>query len=204
MMGKLETFNATGIDSYYDDYMSYLAKVAKTVDRSQLKKAAAAFIEAYDRNKTIFFIGNGGSAATASHFCEDLAEVGRKCKKKIFKCISLTDNVPYITAAGNDYGYQHIFTKQMEGHFSENDLLVSISASGNSPNVIEAIKYAKSIGGKTIGLLGFDGGIAYDLCDIPIVAVTNAGEYGPVEDMHLIFDHLITSFLFIQLSKRNA
>ncbi len=111
--------------------------------------------------------------------------------------------MPYITAAGNDYGYKYIFVKQLEGLFSENDVLVFITASGNSPNIIEAINYVKVIGGKTIGLLGFDGGKAHGICDIPVVAKTNTGEYGPVEDMHMIFDHLITTFLFFELSKRD-
>lgn len=204
MMGKLETFDTTNIDGFYRDYVQYLLEVAKKVNLSDLKRIIRTFIDAYDQNKTIFFIGNGGSAATASHFCEDLAEVGRKCNRKIFKCLSLTDNIPYITAAGNDYGYEQIFVKQMEGHFSVNDVLVSITASGNSPNVIEAIKYAKHIGGKTVGLLGFDGGKAYELCDTAVIAKTNKGEYGPVEDMHIIFDHLITTFLFFELSKRDA
>ncbi len=204
MLGGLKTFDATTIDSYYDDYIQYLFIVAKNVDLYEFKKVIKTLIEAYDQNKTIYFIGNGGSAATASHFSEDLSAVGRKCNKDIFKCISLTNNVPYITAVGNDYGYEHIFVKQLEGHFSEKDVLISISASGNSPNVIKAIKYANSMGGKTIGFLGFDGGKAYDLCDISIVARANKGEYGPVEDMHMIFDHLITSFLFFELSKRNA
>ncbi len=201
-MGDLETFNMTKIDSYYKDYILHLSMLSKRIDMSEFRNMIDIFIEAYDQRNTIYFIGNGGSAATASHFTEDLAEVGRKCDKRIFRCISLTDNVPYITATGNDYGYEHIFVKQMEGFFSENDVLVSITASGNSPNIIKAINYAKTVNGKTIGLLGFDGGQAADLCDVPVVVKTNKGEYGPVEDMHMIFVHIITSFLFFELSKR--
>ena len=201
---RLGNFNFNSIDNYYADYMQYLVEIVKNTDVSNFKEIIDTFMEAYENNKTIFFIGNGGSAATASHFTEDLAEVGRKCNTKIFKCMSLTDNVPYITAAGNDYGYEYIFVKQLEGFFSKNDVLVSITASGNSRNIIEAINYVKTIGGKTIGLLGFDGGKACELCDIPVVVKTNKGEYGPVEDMHMIFVHIITTFLFFELSKRNS
>ena len=200
MMGQMENLNTGSIDQYYKDYMGYLHEVALKTKISDLNKIIDVFIETYNQNGTLYFIGNGGSAATASHFAEDLAEVGRKCKTKLFKCLSLTDNVPYITAVGNDYGYSKIFVKQLEGLFTEKDVLISITASGNSPNIIQAIEYVKTIGGTTIGFLGFDGGRASKICDMAIVADTNKGEYGPAEDMHMILVHLITSFLYFKLA----
>jgi D-sedoheptulose 7-phosphate isomerase len=162
------------------------------------------FITAREKGKTIFFAGNGGSAATASHFAQDLGEVGRKANVKSFKTISLTDSIPLLTAIGNDYGYEKIFSIQLSELFSKGDVLVVISASGNSPNVIDAVKQAKEMGGDTIGLVGFDGGALLEMCDYVIHAKANQGEYGPVEDIHMIIDHMITSFLAFKLTNEKV
>lgn len=146
-----------------------------------------------------FFAGNGGSAATSSHFSQDLAEVGRKAGLNSFRTLSLTDNVPFLTAVGNDYGYVKVFSVQMAEVFNRDDVLVAISASGNSMNVIEAVKFAKKRGGITIGLVGFDGGRLGKMCDHVIHVISKKGEFGPVEDIHLILDHMITSFLTFAL-----
>ncbi|MFH2058510.1 MAG: SIS domain-containing protein [Pseudomonadota bacterium] len=199
MLGMLEKFNTNSVNEYYQDYMGYLFNISKKIDVNKLDNIIDCFFEAYNEDKTIFFVGNGGSAATASHFCEDLAEVGRKLGKKIFKCISLTDNTSYITAVANDYGYDQVFTKQLEGIFSKGDVLISITASGNSPNVLSAIDYVNKNKGQTIGFLGFNGGKANESCDISLIAKTNQGEYGPVEDLHMIWVHLITTFLYFKL-----
>lgn len=161
------------------------------------------FLDAREKGATIFFVGNGGSAATASHFAQDLSEVGRKAKVRSFKTLSLTDNVSFLTAVGNDYGYDKVFLIQLLELFNKGDVFVAISASGNSPNVIEAVKFAKEKGGITVGLVGFDGGKLVDLCDHVIHVVSNKGEYGPVEDIHMTLDHMITSFLMLALGDEN-
>ena len=113
-------------------------------------------------------IGNGGSAATASHFTQDLGDVGRKANVEGFKTRSLTDNTSLITALGNDFGYDKIFSIQMEEIFNKGDVLVVISASGNSLNVVNAVELAKDLQGTTVGFVGFDGGKLSAMCDYVI------------------------------------
>jgi len=185
-------FNASDNLRKYGDY---LYNLLSRLNYDNVGKIIDCFSEARNRGSTIFFIGNGGSAATASHFAQDLGEVGRKSGNKHFRTLSLTDNVPFITAMGNDYGYEKIFTGQLDNLFKKDDILVAISASGNSPNVIEAVKLVKSLGGITIGFVGFDGGRLKTLCDFVVHVEANKGEYGPVEDIHLIIDHMITSYI---------
>ena len=148
-----------------------------------------------ERGAHIFFIGNGGSAATASHFANDIS-IGTRVSHtdKPFKAMSLTDNMAVITAVGNDDGYEHIFTKQLQNFAKTGDVLVAISASGNSPNIIHTVEYAKTKGLKVIGLTGFDGGKLRELSDIRIHVQTRKGEYGPVEDVHMFVDHLIGTY----------
>lgn len=175
-------------------YGAYLAELLAGLDYGEVGRMIDLFLDAREKGRRIFFIGNGGSAATASHFANDIS-IGTRVKEKPFKAISLTDNVAILTAVGNDDGYEFIFTKQLQNLAEPSDLLVAISASGNSPNIIHAVKYAKELKMTTIGLTGFDGGILRDLSDIKIHVKTRKGEYGPVEDIHMFIDHLLGSFL---------
>jgi len=115
--------------------------------------------------------------------------------------LALTDNVPLITAIGNDDGYENIFVNQLRVHYREGDKLIVISASGNSPNVVRAAEWVKQKGGRVIGLIGFDGGKLKEICDIIIHVETPKGEYGPVEDIHTILDHLVANWLQYRLKK---
>ncbi|KHE94095.1 MAG: SIS domain-containing protein [Candidatus Scalindua rubra] len=187
-----------GVD-YFNSYFKYLNDLQKTLDASAIKGVINCFINARENGKTIYFAGNGGSAATASHFAQDLGEVGRKAGVHCFKTHSLTGSAALLTALGNDYGYDKLFSIQISELCSEGDVLVAISASGNSPNIIEAVKQAKEMGGITIGLVGFDGGKLLKMCDYVVRVKANKGEYGPVEDIHMILDHIITSFLTFRL-----
>lgn len=180
---------------YLRGYERYLSQLLAGLDYNAISEVIDVFNQARDRDATIFFVGNGGSAATASHFAQDLGEVGRKTGSPSFRTLSLTDNVSFITAMGNDYGYETIFTCQLSNLFRKGDVLVAISASGNSPNVIQAAEMARELGGITIGLVGFDGGELLKICNHVIHVGTNKGEYGPVEDIHLVLDHMITSYL---------
>ena len=110
---------------------------------------------------------------------------------KAFKVLSLVDNNSVVTAIANDVGYENIFINQLKIHYRNGDNLIVISASGNSPNILEAAKWVKSKGGKNIGFLGFDGGRLLDICDIKIHIKSEPGEYGPVEDSHLIINHIL-------------
>jgi D-sedoheptulose 7-phosphate isomerase len=187
--------SATPVE-YLKNYSIYIAKLLTHIDYDSLRKIIDCFCAARKRSSTIFFIGNGGSAATASHFAQDLADVGKKLNKRGFKALSLTDNVPGITALANDYGYDEIFTGQMAELFKARDVLVAISASGNSPNVVKAARLAKRLGGVTIAFVGFGGGKLASICDHVLLVKTGKGEYGPVEDIHMILDHMITTCLY--------
>ena len=153
-----------------------------------------ALLSARESGSTIFFIGNGGSAATASHFANDLS-FGTNQYKKPFKVMSLADNLPVLTALGNDYGYDEIFIRQLKIYAKRGDVLVGISASGNSQNVIKAFEYASTYEITTISLTAFDGGILKETSDYNIHIPTDEKEYGPAEDLHMILDHLVGNYL---------
>jgi D-sedoheptulose 7-phosphate isomerase len=187
------------LSEFYKSYVDYLHSLMANSSGEFVEAVANTFLQARKNDKTIYFAGNGGSAATASHFCQDLAEVGRKANCDGFRTLSLTDNVSFITAIGNDYGYEYIFATQMKYVFNPQDVLVVISASGNSPNVIKAAKLAKERNGIVVAMVGFDGGQLAKLADHVLHLETPKGEYGPVEDAHMILDHIITTYLMCKL-----
>jgi D-sedoheptulose 7-phosphate isomerase len=189
---------------YLKNYSSYLSELLLRLDYGAVEEVIHCLLDARDRDATIFFAGNGGSAATASHFSQDLGEVGRKTGTKCFRTISLNDSVPYMTALGNDYGYDRIFAGQLEAHFRKGDVLIVISASGNSQNILESVKLANRSGGITIGLVGFDGGKLSGLCRHVVHTATKKGEYGPVEDVHLILNHMITTCIMSHGAKSKS
>jgi D-sedoheptulose 7-phosphate isomerase len=175
-------------------YLEYLAGIFDRLDVEAISRFAETLLDARERGARIFFFGNGGSAATASHFANDIAFCGRTWEKP-FRAVSLADNVAMLTAAANDHGYDTIFTQQLRAQMEAGDVVVAISVSGNSPNVLAAVEYASANGATTIGLTGFDGGRLLELADFCVHAPTNPGEYGPAEDVHMIFDHLIGAYL---------
>lgn len=181
--------------AYAAAYLRYLAGLLERIDA----KAIAAFIELLretrERGSTVFFLGNGGSAATASHFANDISVGTQRAGGKPFRAVSLTDNVAVITAIGNDEGYDRIFVDQLRAHLRDGDAVVAISASGNSPNVVAAVDYARNQGATVCALTGFDGGKLKPLADIAIHVPTEKGEYGPVEDLHMVVDHLVSTYL---------
>jgi len=179
-------------EGFVDGYFAYIGQILTRVDRA----AVAAFIEqlelARDTGATVFFCGNGGSAATSSHFQNDLT----RWRTKPMRVVSLTDNVAVITALANDYSYDQIFVMQLEPLLQPDDVVVVISASGNSPNVVKALEFARSRKAVTVALTGFDGGRIGGMCDIHVNVPSVAGEYGPVEDVHMIIDHVVMSYLW--------
>lgn len=175
-------------------YIEYLTSVLKGIDLSEIGRFIQTLLDARERNATIFFIGNGGSAATASHFANDLT-IGTQSYEKPFRALALTDNVAIITAIGNDFGYQDIFLRQLRILGRPGDVLVGISASGNSPNLLSAFEYAGSIGIKRVAITAFDGGRMKETADEGIHISTEPKEYGPAEDAHMMIDHLVGAYL---------
>lgn len=180
--------------TFAEAYVKYLQSVLDRISTAEIGDFIESILDARKRGATIFFIGNGGSAATSSHFANDLA-YGTNEYEKPFRIISLTDNVPVITALGNDYGYEEVFVRQLRVLARKGDLLVAISASGNSPNLIKAFECAKTSGIKTIAITAFDGGMMKQMADQGIHVPTEAKEYGPAEDAHMILDHLVGAYL---------
>lgn len=190
-----------------DFTLEYLAGLKAALDSLPLDDVQTMIeylFDAYACDKRVFIVGNGGSAATASHIACDLSKtvIGRAVAAPVkrFKAVALTDNVPLITAWGNDEGYETIFAQQLRNLADKDDVLVVITGSGNSPNIVEAVKAAKELGLKSIGLLGFDGGIVKDLLDHAIVV--NSTNYGHLEDAHMALNHLITAY-FLRCSMYN-
>ncbi|HAD82254.1 MAG: hypothetical protein A2509_04140 [Candidatus Edwardsbacteria bacterium RIFOXYD12_FULL_50_11] len=144
----------------FESYIRELNETLSKIDRGQLDGLADLLLKAYRQERTIYVIGNGGSAANASHFAQDLAKGCRGAldSERRFKAISLTDNVPFITALANDDGYQYVFEQQLRTFAKAGDVLVAISGSGNSPNVLTAVDWANHSGLTTVGVTGFDGG----------------------------------------------
>jgi D-sedoheptulose 7-phosphate isomerase len=184
----------TEASAFARGYLGYLSEVLAQMDVDAIAAFIETLLQARERGARIFFIGNGGSAATASHFANDIA-IGCRSWDKPFRAVSLTDNLAILTAIGNDYGYDEIFVQQLKTQLTPGDVVVAISASGNSPNVIKAVEYANGAGAITVGLTGFDGGKLKQSAQLEIHVPSNKGEYGPVEDVHLIIDHLVGAFL---------
>jgi len=173
----------------FSDYIQTVAKIADTIPEVSIKKALTLIKATARKKKTIFVIGNGGSAATSSHMATDLAKGVFHRGGPSIPIISLSDNTSLITAIGNDLGYEEIFSEQLRSLAHTNDLLICITASGNSPNILRAVKVAHQIGMKTIALTGFDGGKISQKVDIVLHAVSPKGLYGPVEDTHALLMH---------------
>jgi len=149
----------------------------------------------------LYILGNGGSSATASHMVNDLG-VGLRRRNIInLDVVSLGDNSPVVTAIANDIGYENIFYMQMRGLIKPEDVILAISCSGDSPNIVKAVEYAKEQGCKIIGVSGFSGGKLKEISDIKFHVDAPNGEYGLVEDVHMILDHIIYSY-YIQKGQK--
>jgi D-sedoheptulose 7-phosphate isomerase len=186
--------NSDSVIDYSKSYLLYLNQVLSNISLNEIDDFVEVLLKARERGSSIFFIGNGGSAATASHFANDIA-IGSREYVKPFRVISLCDNQAVITAIANDDGFERIFCQQLKVLLKEQDIVVSISASGNSPNLIEAINTAKKMGGITVGISAFDGGKMKELVDFSLHVPTEKGEYGPAEDAHMVLDHLVANYL---------
>lgn len=174
------------IQSYIDGLQQCLNELCQ----QDIETVVSIIFAAYKKGKQIFTMGNGGSATTASHFARDL-RIGAAVKgKPRVRAISLTDNIAVITALANDIDYGSIFYEQLVGQLDEADVVIGISASGNSANVLRAIEFARSKGAVTIGFIGFGGGKLKQLVDKSVVL--SSRDYGQVEDAHLSLAHIVS------------
>jgi D-sedoheptulose 7-phosphate isomerase len=175
-------------------YIQELTDLLAKINPDEINQIIQALEKTLETKSRIYILGNGGSSATASHMVNDLGPGLRRREIINFDVVSLGDNSPVVTAIANDIGYENIFYMQMKGHIKPDDVIIAISCSGNSPNITKAVTYAKEIGSTIIGVTGFDGGELKKLSDINFHVDAPKGEYGLVEDVHMILDHIIYSY----------
>ena len=168
-------------------YFELLSNTIRSLPFEQVDRVAEVLVRAYEQQRMIFIFGNGGSAALASHFACDLGKGTMNGSRKRFRVLALTDNVPLMTAWANDSKYEDIFCEQLANFAAPGDIAFAISASGNSPNVLKALKVAKQGGSITAGLTGFSGGRMLALCDACIVVPCDNMQI--IEDLHLCVAH---------------
>ena len=174
-----------GIESYF----TLLKDTVSKIDRAVIDKAIKALLTARDGQKNIYIMGNGGSAATASHFAGDFNKGLSLNRTKKFRFICLNDNLPTILSLANDVNYESIFVEPLKNFLGQGDVVIGISGSGNSANVIKAVEYAKEHKNTVIGITGYNGGRLKELADIQLhVPIDNMQI---VEDIHMVFDHLM-------------
>ena len=185
------------ISKYIDDLQRTLMRLPK----EPIRQAVAVLHDARLNSRQVFILGNGGSASTASHFACDLAKNVRMPGWPHFKVIPFTDNMALMTAYANDEGYENVFSHQLASFAMPADVVIGISTSGNSPNVLNAIKLANELKATTIGFTGYDGGQLASMVDIELRVPSDCIEH--VEDIHLIFEHVIISALRDKLHKQH-
>ncbi len=174
------------------NYSEVIRELLSNLDFKKIDEFSGILKKAHEEGNSVFVIGNGGSAASSSHFVCDLGKgtvMDFESKNKRFKVMSLCDNNSLISAYGNDLGYKYIFSEQLKNFASNDDVLIAISASGNSPNIMRAVETAKNMGVKVIGLSGFSGGRLKEFSDLNIHI--NNNHYGQVEDLHMMILHMV-------------
>lgn len=165
----------------------------KELDLDAISNIAAALEKAERDGKQVFVMGNGGSAATASHIATDWSKTAERVGQPLIRCISLNDNVPFMTAIANDLGYDQVFSRQLQNLLNPGDLVVIITGSGNSANVLKAAEYAKEKGAVTVGMTGFSGGKLRKMVDLCLHI--DSDQYGVIEDLHMAAGSILAFYL---------
>lgn len=182
---------------YSNNIKTYIEKeieVLNMLDINAINSAICEIVAAFEREGNIYTFGNGGSASTASHFANDFNKGISEYTEKKFRFICLNDNVPTVMAVANDIGYDEVFRFQLRGKLDKKDLVIGISGSGNSKNVVNAIEYAKQEGIRTLGITGYDGGKVKQMVDASLhVPIKNMQI---TEDIHMVFDHMMMTVLY--------
>ena len=178
-------------------YIEHEIETLRALDKDAINDALNLLLETMENGNTVFVFGNGGSSATASHFQNDFNKGVSEHTEKKFNFLCLNDNVATMMAVANDIGFEEVFRFQLQGHVKPGDVVLAISGSGNSKNVINAVEYAKEQGCRIIGLTGFGGGKLRQLADVSLHAPINSMQI--TEDIHMIFDHLMMSVFYRDL-----
>lgn len=190
--------------AFAQGYFNYLKQVLDSITPESIDKLVEEFENARASGNTIFVAGNGGSATTATSMANDIGfDVIKKTgTEKPFRVFALTDNTSVITAIANDVGYENVFLNQLKIHYRQGDRLLAISASGNSPNAVNAAEWVKKQGGRVISFIGFSGGKLKEVSDVVIHVKSETGEYGPVEDAHLALNHILAHWFQNKLKQK--
>jgi D-sedoheptulose 7-phosphate isomerase len=181
------------------DYIETLCGVLRALPLKGLAHAMLLLERAFIEGRLVFIAGNGGSAATASHMANDLVKGVARVGGRGLRTIALSDNVPLITAIANDKNYDEIFADQLLTLGRPGDVLLVLSGSGNSTNIVRVVQVARKMQITTIALLGMEGGQVAEMTDVSVIVPSD--DYGPIEDAHVVLDHLITSYLCSWLAK---
>jgi D-sedoheptulose 7-phosphate isomerase len=185
------------------DYLQAFILLMSRIDIEAVVRVVRLLRMVRDSGSTIYIAGNGGSASTASHWVNDLGKATKRAGQTPMRVMSLSDNVSWLTALANDEGYERVFSGQLENFALPGDILIVISASGNSPNLVRAVEVARSRGVITIAFLGFDGGVLKDEVDEYLWFPTEKGAYGLVESAHSLFCHILTDCLMTDTLTRS-
>ena len=175
--------------SLIDSYLKELEHVIQSLSREEIEAVADSLMDAWRTRRTVFILGNGGSAATASHMMNDLNKYASVEGRPRFRALALTDNVPLFTAVGNDLSYAEVFVEPLKNLLDPGDTVIAISASGNSANVVRAAEYARARGARVIGFCGRPGGKLAELADLRVIIPSD--RIGQQEDGHLILNHVL-------------
>ena len=190
---KFPTTPFSSAASYFDAYAEELARAGKTIEPAAFDRAAAILLEAYAGGARMFSCGNGGSASIANHMQCDHVKGVRTATDLNPRVMSLSTNVELLTAIANDTGYENVFVYQLQSQSEPGDVLIAVSSSGRSPNIVHALRWARDHGLRTIAITGFDGGAARTIAEVAIhVDSTN---YGVIEDLHQAIMHALAQYV---------
>lgn len=185
-----------------NEYYEREKRVIDSLDREEINAAMNALLDAYEADATVYVFGNGGSSATASHMVCDFNKGTCAELEKKFRFICLNDNIPWLMAIANDKSFEDIFVDQLRGHLKPTDMVLAISGSGNSHNVVKAVEYAKEVGAKVIAMTGYQGGKIRKMADYYLHAPVDDMQI--TEDLHMGFDHMIMQIFWKYLAKKNG
>lgn len=192
-------YSLTDVKTYLTEYSAQLSEALSVVPRESLEAFTNCLRTAAEQNKKVYVIGNGGSSAIAEHLCCDLTKGTMGRNHPVLRTHSLTSNTPLYSALSNDNGFQNVFAMQVEMFGEPGDVLIAISSSGNSPNIVNAVRTAKRLGLSVVGLSGFSGGRLRETVDISIHI--NVANYGVVEDAHQVIIHSVAQVLSAERSR---
>lgn len=182
--------------SFFDSYAKQLTEELNNIPFDDISRLAEVLTDARDSGRSVYTMGNGGSSAAASHLVNDLVKGSYGSDGRRFRAYCLSDNVPLLTAFGNDDSYETVFSRQIECYVKPGDIVIAISGSGNSPNILHGLHRARECGATTASILGFGGGKAAELSDLAVILPSDNMQR--VEDLHVIVGHMLMAFFVSQ------